>query len=176
MIETHPFGSFVPKKTSYLLLGSFTARQAVAGPERNSYDWFYTTKRNQFWPILEKVYGASLGNKSDKLKLFENLGIAITDIILQCERKADSNLDTNLTNIVFNIQVISNIIQKNNVKTIFFSSRFVEHLFRSRFKHIIDLYPKTRLVTLPSPSPRFARMSKGQKIARYRKLLPKLNK
>ena len=168
MIETHPFVNFVPQDARYLILGSFTGKQ------EDDYDWFYCSKRNQFWPILEIVYGIKLQNKAEKQKLFTRLGIAITDIILKCERKANNNLDTNLTNIVYNTQVIATIFEENKIKTVFFSSRFVERLFKRRFKDLIKLYPEVKLITLPSPSPRYATMSKLEKITRYKELLPKL--
>ncbi len=47
MIEEHPFGDFIPQNTQYLLLGSFTGKITD-----NSYDWFYGTKRNLFWPEM----------------------------------------------------------------------------------------------------------------------------
>lgn len=31
MIETHPFGNFVPADAKYLILGSFTGKEAVKG-------------------------------------------------------------------------------------------------------------------------------------------------
>ena len=112
MIETHAFGNFVPLNAKYLILGSFTGRQAVKGniATDDSYDWFYGTRRNQFWPILEKVYGIELRNKLDKQELLNKLGIAMADIIYQCERKQGTNLDSNLINIVYNTEAIPEIV------------------------------------------------------------------
>ena len=47
MIETHPFGDFIPAKTRYLMIGSFVTKPS------NPYEWFYANGRNQFWPIME---------------------------------------------------------------------------------------------------------------------------
>ena len=152
MLETHPFGSFVPKKARYLILGSFTAKLGDG-----SYNWFYGTKRNQFWPILESVYNRKFKDQHDKERFFSKVGFAISDIIYQCERKIGSNLDANLINIVYNIKLVEKILAENKIEKIFFSSRFVE----------------TELVTLPSPSPRFAAMRIEEKIKRYKDLLPK---
>lgn len=173
MIETHPFGNFVPANTRYLILGSFTGKR-TEDSIKNGYDWFYGTKRNQFWPIMEEVYGLSLKTKIEKQNLFTKLGIAITDIILSCGRKSNSNLDVNLTNIVFNTQTIIDILEKNHIKTIFFTSRFVEKLFKRHFKNILPQYPEIKFVALPSPSPRYAVMSRQEKIERYKNVLPKL--
>ncbi len=176
MIETHAFGNFVPLNPKYLILGSFTGRQAVKGIKATdvSYDWFYGTKRNQFWSILEEVYGIELRNKIRKQELLTKLGVAMADIIYQCERKEGNNLDTNLTNIVFNKEAITEILDSNQIDKIYFTSRFVENRFRKVFKDIINRHPAIYLITLPSPSPRYAKMGKEQKIKIYKELLPEL--
>ena len=167
MIEKHPFGNFVPINPRYLLLGSFTGKQA------SDYDWFYSNGRNQFWPIIEAVYSTNLTTKQEKQDLFGQLGIAVADIILACDRRLNNNLDTNLINIVYNT-AISDIISKHEIKTVFFSSRFTEKLFVRQFKSLLVNDSKMTFVTLPSPSPRYATMSKLEKIAKYKSLLPEL--
>lgn len=170
MVERHPFGVFVPPNTKYLLLGSFVTKPT------NNYEWFYANGRNQFWPILEEVYKVSLKTKKDQQKLFTKLRMAITDIILECEREKNSNLDINLKCLVFNTLAITEILDQNKIEKIFFTSRFVEKLYKKEFKEVIKQYPKTELVTLPSPSPRYAQMTKSQKISEYKKLLLKLSR
>ena len=163
MLETHPFPPFLPKRAKYLLLGSFTGR--------GSYDWYYGTKRNQFWQIIEQVYGLKLNSKAAQQKLFTRLKISITDIIYQCERVEGNNLDSNLINIVYNIPVIQKIISSNKIGKIYFSSRFVEKKFRKIFPDV-----SIPTITLPSPSPRYAAITKAEKIKRYQALLPSLPK
>lgn len=171
--EKHPFGNFVPSKSRYLLLGSFTARQAVEGKEKSSYDWFYGTKRNQFWPIIEEVYGLQLPTKTERQDLFTRLGMAVTDIILECERRANNNSDLSLKNIVFNTEAIHRIVRENQIEAIYFTSRFVEELFRREFRDHFKRFSQMRLVTLPSPSPRYAKMTRQMKVLRYKELLPR---
>lgn len=154
MAEIHPFGVFIPKQTKYLFLGSFVAKPSP------DYDWFFGSKRSQFWSILQEVYGLSLLTKDQKQALFEKLGLAMADIILECERKNNNSLDTNLTNFVINTKVITDILANNQIKKIYFSSRFAENLFKRYFKDLIIRFPKTELVTLPSPSLRYAAMTR----------------
>src|SRR5258708_7565984 len=168
MIETHPFGNFVPKKAKYLMLGSFVTKPS------NQYEWFYANGRNQFWPIMQEVYGLEFSTKRQQQKLFIQLEMALADIILSCERRNNSNLDVNLFNIVYNIQAIKDILKKNKIKKIFFTSRYVENLFNKLFKEFNWAIDKTELICLPSPSPRYAQMTKLEKISRYKRLLPKL--
>lgn len=174
MAERHPFGIFVPPNPQYLLLGSFPSRPSPS-PSKTNYDWFFSNARSQFWPILESVYGLPLQNKDQKQALFATLGIAITDIVLECERNAESSLDVHLVNMHFNTNAISKVLNNNNIISIFFSSRFAERLYHQHFKEVITKFPNINLITLPSPSPRYAAMSKTQKIALYKKLLPKLH-
>lgn len=173
MIETHPFGVFAPPNARYLVLGSFTA---VKRDGDTSYDWYYSSKRNQLWPILENVYNLKLNNKRVRQKLFSDLSIAIADIIYQCERKNGNSLDSNLVNFVYNTPTIRKLLKKNPIKKIFFSSRFVEKEFKKHLKEIIEEFPDIELITLPSPSPRYALMSKEEKIKRYSQIFPKLHK
>lgn len=170
MVEIHPFAVFVPRKAKYLLLGSFIAKK----PKDNSYNWYYSKKQNQFWPILEKIYNLKLKNKKAKQDLFKSLGMAVADIISQCKRIADNSLDSNLKNCVYNLPAITKVLAENPIEKIFFTSRFVENEYKRNFKELIKKYPKIQLVTLPSPSPRYAAMSKAEKINKYLQVLPEL--
>jgi 8-oxo-dGTP diphosphatase len=164
MTEKHPFGSFVPKNSKYLILGSFPAKNT---------DWYYGSGRNQFWKMLEKVYGIELNSKEKKKAFLKKQRITITDIILKCDRTKNSNSDSNLKIISLNFSLIKSIFKNNEIDKVFFTSRFVEKLFRRHFKDLIAKYPKIELITLPSPSPRYATMKFVDKVNTYKKLLPK---
>ncbi len=167
MREYHPFNNFIPKNAKYLILGSFVAKKS---PE---YDWFYSTKRNQFWPILENIYKKELKTKKQKMNLLTELHISMTDIIKSCERKRNNSSDTNLVGIEYNIEGIEEILSKNNIEKIFFTSRFVEKTYRRVFGEYIDRYSNIELITLPSPSPRYAKMSFKEKVEGYKGLASK---
>ncbi len=169
MVEVHPFGDFVPKSVKYLMLGSFVTKPS------NPYQWFYANGRNQFWPIMQEVYGKDFGTTEKQKQLFTDLEMALSDIIYSCERKRNSNLDVNLYNIVYNIVPIREIISKNRITKIYFSSRNVEDKFNRLLKNIVGVGDNVELVCLPSPSPRYAAMTRQQKIIKYRELLPKLS-
>lgn len=175
MIETHAFGDFVPRKINYLLVGSFTAKEAHDDQKKAAYVWFYSNGgRNQFWPMLEEIYNVKLQTRTQMQKLFKGLDMAMVDIISSCERKKNSSLDVHLTNITYNIQGITKVIKTYHPKTIYFTSQFTETRFRRVFKDIVDHYPASSLITLPSPSPRYVLMTRAQKLEVYKEHLPKL--
>jgi hypoxanthine-DNA glycosylase len=169
MRETHPFGDFIPKKTRYLMIGSFVTKPS------HPYAWFYANGRNQFWPIMQEVYTGLYDTKDKQQQLFTDLEMALTDIIYSCERRNNSNLDINLVNIVYNTQAINSIIATNPLEKIFFTSKYVETLFRRQFRDTITIYSQIMLVGLPSSSPRYAMLTKQEKVQRYKALLPKLS-
>ncbi|MFA6981743.1 MAG: hypothetical protein WC243_01820 [Patescibacteria group bacterium] len=168
MIEIHPFGDFIPEKTKYLMIGSFVTKPS------NPYDWFYANGRNQFWPIMEFVYSRTFDTREKQQQLFIDLKMALTDIILSCERRKNSNLDINLFNITYNIDGINSIISENRIEKIYLTSKYVEKMFRNRFKETLLLKPEIEIVDIPSSSPRYAMMTKQKKIQRYKELLPRL--
>jgi hypoxanthine-DNA glycosylase len=168
MIETHPFPPFVPKNIKYLIIGSFPG---IGQTEKtiSETDWFYGAKRNTFWKIIEEVYQTELSTTSEKQKLFTNLKMGIGDIILKASRKEDTNSDSNLHIIEYNDKSIAKILSANKIETIFFTSQFVHKIFKKLFPGF------TNTIVLPSPSPRYARMSVKEKIEMYRKMLPKVS-
>ncbi len=83
-------------------------------------------------------------------------------------------MDNNLINIVYNEEPISQILKSHKIKKILFTSRFVEKKFKVVFKDIVENFSCIQYATLPSPSPRYALMSKEEKIQKYKELLPKM--
>ena len=165
-IEQHPFTAFIPSKVNCLILGSFPGReQTLKAP--GAHEWFYGAKRNQLWQILELVYERKLGNRTEKQALFESAGIAITDIIKTCRRRDGTNMDENLEVIEWNKAEIDQILKIHN-PAVLFTSRFVE----KQFKRFFPDYMLTDL--LPSPSPRYFRLSIIDKARIYKEKLPSL--
>ena len=155
-IETHPFKPFVPANATVLIVGSFPGRDITQRNIDND-KWFYGTRRNQFWDIMSSVYNAELKTTKDKKELFKKAGIAIADIFLTVKRKGENNSDTNLEVITYNDKAIRKILANTSFQHIFFTSKFVE-------KHFLKIFPGTKNgECLPSPSPRYARMSKAGK-------------
>lgn len=168
MIEKHPFEPFVPQESRYLILGSFPGRKSIQ--EFPADDWYYGSKYNQFWKIIELVYAVNLPTRADKEALFAKLGIALSDIILSCQRRVNTNADSNLTNIIYNTAIVDEILAYHAIARILFTGKGVYYSFLKHF----NLPENMPLTVLPSPSPAFARMRIEAKALEYKKHLPEL--
>jgi hypoxanthine-DNA glycosylase len=162
--ETHPFEAFVPENISCLIVGSFPGKE-LTQTKPDETQWFYGAPRNQLWKILELVYNRALKNRMEKQQLFAEAGIGMTDVIKCCTRREGTNLDENLENKEYNKEEIEKILKKHKPKVLF-TSRFVEKEFNKLFPE----YKNTDI--LPSPSPRYFKLTIGDKAKIYREKLP----
>jgi G:T/U-mismatch repair DNA glycosylase len=142
-IEKHPFGSFAPLNARYLLLGSFPCnRHLRLGDAQPEYgEWFYCgSGKSAFWTIIERVYNRQLppGARQVKAQLFEEIGMAITDIALEIERKKPDCLDNSLVIKQYNTEAIAKIFRDRQIEKVFFTSRFVETQFIKRIQKHLD--------------------------------------
>ncbi len=104
--------------------------------------------------------------RKNKTSAFTEPEQTIADIILLIQRRKENNSDSNLEVIAYNDEAIRAILTYTTFQHIFFTSKFVE-------KYFLKIFIGTKNgKCLPSPSPRFARMSKAEKIETYRKMLP----
>lgn len=164
-IEVHPHKPFVPPNAKVLILGSFPGKGHAESESAG--EWFYASKRNQFWNILRKVYDEELPTTESKKELFIKHGIAIADVFLKIRRKENNNQDNNLEIVAYNDKALKKTLNKNKFEAIFFTSKLVE-------KHFLKLFPTVNNgECLPSPSPRYARISLEEKANIYKKKLPR---
>ena len=165
-IEHHPFGIFIPPKMVCLILGSFPGKEQTRGG-LNENAWFYGAPLNQLWRIMEKAYGRELKTKEAKQTLFREAGIGITDIFKSVIRRLGNNLDENLEIVEYNKEEIERVLKAYRPQVLC-TSRFVE----KEFKKMFPAY--TSVDVLPSPSPRYFRITIEQKAEIYKAKLPVL--
>ena len=168
-LEYHPFGSFIPKNTQYLVVGTFPGRlYSQRSKQENDEDAlaFSYGGRNQFWRIMERLYLVELETRQQKKDLFERLNMGLLDVIHACRRKKASNLDTDLTDIVWNKDAFDIVFQNHPIETVFCTGKAVAQIFQK-------WYPQQECVALPSPSPLYAVMRFEDKVNFYKNVFPK---
>ena len=168
-LEVHPFGPFVQPNTRYLVVGTFPGRQfSQRSAAENEADptAFNYGGRNQFWRIMEKIYTVELPDRASKQRLFEEKCLGLMDLIAACRRKKDSNLDSDLADIVWNKPAFEQLFAAQDIDAVLCTGKGVATIFKTWF-------PDKRCVILPSPSPLFAAMRFEDKLAFYRGIFPK---
>lgn len=152
MREVHPYGEFIPKKPRAMIIGSFPIGK-FTNPERrkeiktHEYDFFFGGEKNLLWRILGDVFHKKIQYREDIIEMLEEEGLAIGDLIRSCTRKKGSASDSDLQNIEWN-QNLLNVIRKNKIRTVYFTSKKVETWFHKLFKESDDLIK----ISLISPS------------------------
>ena len=169
ILEVHPFGALVSPDTRYLVVGTFPGRQfSQRSSAENEADVlaFSYGGRNQFWRIMEKIYAVELPDRASKQQLFKEKQLGMMDLIAACRRKKDSNLDTDLTDIVWNKPAFEHLFATQEIRTVFCTGKAVATIFTKWF-------PDKRCIALPSPSPLFAAMRFEEKLTFYQSVFPK---
>jgi len=96
-IEDHPFGSYIPQGSKYLIIGTFPTHR------RNfAFNFFYSGGDNVLWRMLGEVFGYSFehtkGDKAvtERKQFLEKNSIGMTDMLEKCYRKNNFSTDENL--------------------------------------------------------------------------------
>lgn len=148
----------MPINAKVLILGTFPGRETTQTPpgQLDPEVWSYRGPRNQFWPILSQIFGLPANSRAEKEHLLASNGLALADVIAACTRRDNTNGDDNLTDIVWNRPAIANIIAAGKIQKVLCTSKMAEKAFKI-------WHPGFPCASLPSPSPRYARLRMAQK-------------
>ncbi len=100
-VEEHPFESYVPDNAKFLIIGTFPTNKI-----NFRFDFFYSSKDNSFWNILEKIFNQKFQHNSgdkavEERKVFlKSMGIGISDMHEKCYRKNGYSTDESLFPII----------------------------------------------------------------------------
>jgi G:T/U-mismatch repair DNA glycosylase len=150
-LEFHPYGAFIPKKTKYLLIGSFPISKFTNPAKRSEIksheiDFYFGGEKNFLWKILSHLFQTDLKSKKNIINFLTKEQIGIVDLINSCRRIQGHSSDSSLYDIEWNHQ-IDLLLKKYPIEYLIFTSKGVEQWFRR-------LYPQIKMpsLTLISPS------------------------
>ncbi len=152
MREQHPYGEFVPKNATAMIIGSFPIGK-FSNPKRrheikkNEFDFFFGGEKNLLWKLLSAIFEMPVTSRSDIKKLLTKNQLGVGDVIKSCRRKNGGASDSDLYDIEWNMELIK-LIRKRKITTIYFTSKKVETWFHKLFKETDDL----NKISLISPS------------------------
>jgi len=155
---THPFDPIADSRSKILVLGSF--------PSIKSFEegFYYAHPRNQFWPIIEALFGVSLADSEHRKRFALQHGIALWDTYASLVRADNNSSDANLTG-----------LQPNDLEGFLQQHPSIVHMFctgRKAYDGCRKHFPSLSVpcTLLPSTSPAYAAMPFEQKLDAYRRI------
>lgn len=158
-MQTHPFDPIIFSDSKILILGSF--------PSLKSFEegFYYAHPRNQFWPLLSRVFNEETNTTEQKIALCKKHHIALFDSARRLTRETGNSSDSNLKEIEAND--FNQLLAKYpSIEKILFTGKKAEEIFNKSYKGL-----KIEKALLPSPSPAYASVSFEEKLQRYKELL-----
>lgn len=153
------FPAISNKKATILILGSMPGETSLR------YQQYYAHSRNMFWQIMETITGIGQNLPyADRVTGLQEKGIALWDVLQQCERAgsldANIQLETEIPN-----DFEGFFIAHPKLKYIFFNGRKAEKSFQKLVWPMLSKELQDRMIwaTLPSTSPANARVSFADK-------------
>lgn len=142
------YSGFPPIYTSdsrLLILGSFPSVQS----RRQAF--YYGNPRNRFWQVLAEAFGEQLPQTVEqKIRLCTRHGIALWDVVAQCEVVGSS--DSSIRNYV--TVDLHRVLDRCNVRKILCNGQTAYRLTKGAYDGGIEIVP------LPSTSPANVRFDK----------------
>lgn len=157
--EEHPWVVFPEfKKGNKLILGSFPPKRFLIEPKKllkNDVNFYYGSTDNNFWEIFcisKKLdFNWRLNNAKLINYLLENNWI-VSDIVFKTTRKVENASDKDLVVSEWNIKIIKEILEKNNIKTIYFTSKWVQEKFSMKIAPFLIKIPNEVILISPTRS------------------------
>ncbi len=116
----HEFGPLYDENSKILILGSFPS---VKSREQKFY---YGHPQNRFWKVIAGLYGENVPeNIEEKRRLLLSHGIAVWDVIAECEIIGSS--DSSIRNVVPND--LSRILNTADIRQIYANGKTAGKLF-----------------------------------------------
>lgn len=155
---THPFEPIYDADSTILILGT------IPSVESRKREFYYAHPRNSFWKIIAYICGTGIPLTIDEKKdLLLRNHIAIWDVCKSCDIKNSD--DSSIRNVV--PTDIPSIINKTKIKRIYANSQKAATQYNRFVRQKIGI----EIVTLPSTSPAFCKISDEEKMKIWKELI-----
>ncbi len=151
----HSFDPIIDSESRVLILGSF--------PSIRSFEdaFYYAHPRNQFWPIMERLFDVLLKDNESKRTFALSRGIALYDTYGSLQRSEGNSSDSNLSD-----------LRPNDIPSLLQQYPKITKLFctgRKSYEGIKKYFPDlgVSVILLPSTSPAYAAMRFEDKLEAY---------
>ncbi|MGY6276027.1 DNA-deoxyinosine glycosylase [Methylomonas sp. MgM2] len=164
MADIQSFPPIADRNARVLILGSIPGKASLEAGQ------YYAHPRNQFWPIITELLGATLlPDYAAKTRMLIDANIALWDVMRSCYRPGSLDAAIAKESIVAN-DFKGFLASHPGITHIFFNGATAEQAFRRLVLIGLDECAPS-LQRLPSTSPAHAALSYQQKLQSWRALV-----
>jgi double-stranded uracil-DNA glycosylase len=151
----HPFDPIADEASAILILGSF--------PSIRSFEmaFYYAHPRNQFWPIMERLFETSLPDTDARTAFLHRRHIALWDVYGSLRREQGNSSDANLQDARPN-DIPAFLSAHPTIRRVYCTGGKAYDALRRAFPDL-----DVAVVKLPSTSPAYAAMRFETKLEAY---------
>jgi hypoxanthine-DNA glycosylase len=160
-MHIYSFPAIADNNDRILILGSMPGKASLQAGQ------YYAHPRNQFWPILGELVGASPELEYvERTQVLRFAGIALWDVLKSCYRSSSLDTDIDKSSMVAN-DFAAFFAGHPNISHVFFNGATAEQAFR---RYVLSEINGEDLVLqrLPSTSPAHAGMNFQQKLQSWK--------
>ena len=159
------FGAVEAPDARVLILGTLPSVKSLEQGE------YYAHARNSFWWIMGELIGALPAMAyEDRLRRLRRSGIALWDVCHAAERPGSSDAKIQLPTVEPN-DFRTFLAHHRQIELICFNGQPAEKLFRGKVAPLLACLPPIPHRVLDSTSPACARLTREEKLARWRDVL-----
>lgn len=159
--------SFAPvahQQARLLILGSMPGKASLATGQ------YYAHPRNLFWSIMQQLFAIDpVAQYPDRLEALKSCGIALWDVLGECERRSSLDGDIIETSIVPN-DLPGFLRQYAQIRHIAFNGGKAEQVFKRYVLPRLTLAGEMNFLRLPSTSPANASIALEHKLTSWRQV------
>jgi len=165
MAIVNSFGYMANLDAKVLILGSMPGKVSLAKQQ------YYGHAQNLFWPFMHEIFGIDTNLAyQQKLALLQSNGVALWDVMQECERH--SSLDSDILEHSIKPNDFNDFFQGYPaIRHILFNGSKAELSFRKYVLPVNNQLRQLQLIKLPSTSPANASISKIKKLEEWRKVI-----
>jgi TDG/mug DNA glycosylase family protein len=165
MAIVNSFGFMANLDARVLILGSMPGKVSLAKRQ------YYGHAQNLFWPFMHEIFGIDINLAyEEKLVSLQSKGIALWDVMQECERH--SSLDSDIIEHSIKPNDFNDFFQRYpSIRHIFFNGSKAELSFRKYVLPANNQLSYLQLIKLPSTSPANASISRMKKLEEWRKVI-----
>ena len=148
-----------------LILGSMPGKASLAANQ------YYAHPHNLFWPIMQQLFGADRTLPyQERLAILQAHGIALWDVLKECERHTSLDGDIVETSIIAN-DFAAFFSRHQQIRRIFFNGAKAEQAFKRYVATGLTGIEGISMLRLPSTSPANASIPPNDKLQSWQRLI-----